>query len=556
MPQGNVTPTIKDGALGAIAASTANIQVALGVCSLGTANTLYSFTQKDDLTSTLGTGPAVDACAFKLDIAGGPQYIMPINASIAGVAGAVTATRIAASTSVMSVTGTPLDAYSVVVKVSSAGTAQVVATGATTIQISLDGGTTFGQAVTIPLAGTYVATGTGLSLVFTVGGATLDFGDKFTLTCTAPFYSSTDVASAFTGLFNDSRTWGAVHLVGYPTVAAALTVTAATNVNPIVVTTSASHGLATGDTVTITGVVGNTAANGTFVVTSVSATTFSIPATGNGAWISGGSVAPGATSLPVATAGAAMATAVSTQMASAATNFRFARAIVEAPPATDANLISAYASFADTRTRVCAGTAVLNSSLTGRQMTRHWAWASAARLSAIRVSESPGWVGRGNIVGVISLVRDERKTPGLFDARFGVGTTIIGAAGFYDDFGNVMAAAGSDYASIMNGRVMDVACTVSRAAFLPFLNSSVRVNALTGTILEQDARSIEGTVAGAVRAAVVAPGDASACSVTINRLDNILSTKILRAKVRVIPLGYAQSITYEIAFYNPALALT
>lgn len=69
------------------------------------------------------------------------------------------------------------------------------------------------------------------------------------------------------------------------------TVTGATNASPIVVTTSAAHGLTTGQTVYIGSVAGNTAANGSFVATVVSATTFSLGgSTGNGAYTSGGTV--------------------------------------------------------------------------------------------------------------------------------------------------------------------------------------------------------------------------------------------------------------------------
>jgi hypothetical protein len=65
-------------------------------------------------------------------------------------------------------------------------------------------------------------------------------------------------------------------------------ITAATNASPIVVT-AAAHGYQTGHSVTIAGVLGNTAANGTFLVTRVSADTFSlIGSTGNGAYTSGG----------------------------------------------------------------------------------------------------------------------------------------------------------------------------------------------------------------------------------------------------------------------------
>jgi Ubiquitin-activating enzyme E1 FCCH domain len=64
-------------------------------------------------------------------------------------------------------------------------------------------------------------------------------------------------------------------------------ITNATNVNPIVIT-SAGHGLVSGSVVTIAGVGGNTNANGTWVVTVIDQNTFSIPATGNSAYTSGG----------------------------------------------------------------------------------------------------------------------------------------------------------------------------------------------------------------------------------------------------------------------------
>lgn len=71
-------------------------------------------------------------------------------------------------------------------------------------------------------------------------------------------------------------------------------ITGATNANPIVITTSGNHNLTSGDSVTIAGVGGNTAANVTgSTATVLSATTFSIPVTGNGAYTSGGYVLGG-----------------------------------------------------------------------------------------------------------------------------------------------------------------------------------------------------------------------------------------------------------------------
>lgn len=65
-------------------------------------------------------------------------------------------------------------------------------------------------------------------------------------------------------------------------------ITGATNASPIEIT-SAAHGLLSGQRVTITGVVGNTAANGTFVITKTGDNTFTLNgSTGNGAYSSGG----------------------------------------------------------------------------------------------------------------------------------------------------------------------------------------------------------------------------------------------------------------------------
>lgn len=91
--------------------------------------------------------------------------------------------------------------------------------------------------------------------------------------------------------FNDltvtsgKRLWGADGV----SVQAVLTVTAASNASPIVLTTAVAHGLSTGATVTVAGVTGNTAANGSWTITSVSSTTFSLlGSTGNGSYVSGG----------------------------------------------------------------------------------------------------------------------------------------------------------------------------------------------------------------------------------------------------------------------------
>lgn len=70
-----------------------------------------------------------------------------------------------------------------------------------------------------------------------------------------------------------------------------LTVNGATNATPIEITTVEDHGLLTGNTVFLAGVGGNTAANGSWVITSTGTKTFTLDSSvGNGAYTSGGVV--------------------------------------------------------------------------------------------------------------------------------------------------------------------------------------------------------------------------------------------------------------------------
>jgi len=67
-------------------------------------------------------------------------------------------------------------------------------------------------------------------------------------------------------------------------------VTDATNASPIVIT-SAGHGFSDGDSVTISGVLGNNAANGTHTVANKTADTFELSGVaGDGAYVSGGKI--------------------------------------------------------------------------------------------------------------------------------------------------------------------------------------------------------------------------------------------------------------------------
>jgi len=89
--------------------------------------------------------------------------------------------------------------------------------------------------------------------------------------------------------------------LGDDTPIAPLTIAGATNASPIVVQTSTPHGIAVASYGTITGVVGLTAANGTWIVERVDATHLKLRnSVGNAAYVSGGTLTLGSTYATIA----------------------------------------------------------------------------------------------------------------------------------------------------------------------------------------------------------------------------------------------------------------
>jgi hypothetical protein len=97
-------------------------------------------------------------------------------------------------------------------------------------------------------------------------------------------------------LFDVLRAWlqpgGTPSDVGSAIDGPTLTVVGASDATPIQITTTVAHGLASGAQVTVSGVAGDTGANGAFTITVTGATTFTLNGSaGNGAWSGGGTVA-------------------------------------------------------------------------------------------------------------------------------------------------------------------------------------------------------------------------------------------------------------------------
>lgn len=424
------------------------------------------------MRTALGYGPLVEAVAHDLAVAGGPVYAVPINASVAGVAGSVSYTRASgtASTGTLAVTGAPYDDFQVRIQITRDGAN--LAAGTAAFIYSLDGGDNYSPEIAVPTGGVYSPTGTGLTLTWSNGaGTAFRTGDIESFDCTAPGYASNDITAAVTVALARTEQYEFIHLVGKASAAAG--------------------------TATVFGVL-------------------------------------------------------DTLMTTAETAYRYIFAIMQAADDTDSNLEAAFASLTSRRVAVCAGFEELISPISGRKYKRPISWSASSRVASIPIGQHLGRVRTGPIANVTAITRDERLTPGMDEARFLTTTTLIGLAGFWFTRGRLMSPTGSDFEQIHHRRVMDTACRIARAQVLQYLNDDLQVDN-AGLIDEATARDIEANVGVALRAAIVQTGQASDSSIVIDRAANILSTGTVPVKVRVRPKGYAEHLSVDIGFVNPAL---
>lgn len=115
---------------------------------------------------------------------------------------------------------------------------------------------------------------------------TQTFPTKAIFSASVALATASDPASPIVGDF-----WYSVNSNAFEGLAKVANISNATNVTPIVVTTLTAHGMTTGQTAYIAGVVGNTAANGTWVVTVLDTVTIRLTSSvGNGAYVSGGAL--------------------------------------------------------------------------------------------------------------------------------------------------------------------------------------------------------------------------------------------------------------------------
>lgn len=210
----DVKHIISDGLLGFGSAQGIGVQVKVGASSVTSAQPIVILGSMgvDRIRALLGDTPLADAAMDAVENGAGRIYCIPVAPGTAGTVSEVQKTG--TGTGSLAVSGTPTNAFDLVVTITAPGTLNGAA-----YTVSINGGHTVSDEATIPIGGVCDLSGTGISLTFaaaSTGDAEKSFalGDIYTVKTTAPTMTNANVLSAMEQLRTFEEVYELVHVVG------------------------------------------------------------------------------------------------------------------------------------------------------------------------------------------------------------------------------------------------------------------------------------------------------------------------------------------------------
>lgn len=208
---GDVNVKVEDGSIGHSSSNGTGTQIKIGVSDVESkAPILISGTMNPKkIKEKVGNTPLADACMDAVEWGATSIYCIPVKAGTSGTIGEITENKTGHGT--FSVTGSPNNAYDIVVEIMDAGECNEGS-----FRYSLDGGNTFTEEMTIPITGEAVLESTGMTVKFTDSedGDSFKEGDCFRFSTTSPSMSNEAVISAVESLINSPLVFEFVHIVG------------------------------------------------------------------------------------------------------------------------------------------------------------------------------------------------------------------------------------------------------------------------------------------------------------------------------------------------------
>lgn len=208
---GDVNVTVEDGNLGRSTSTGIGVQIKIGISNVVSNSPILisgSMTAKK-IMEKLGQTPLADACIDAVEWGANTIYCIPVKTGTAGTVGTIT--KNATGQGGFTISGSPHNAYDIVVEVIDSGKCNDGS-----FRYSIDGGINYSEEMTIPAEGRVALSETGLIAEFTDAGEGDSFaaGDVFTFSTSAPAMSNQEVLKAMESLINNSLAFEFVHIVG------------------------------------------------------------------------------------------------------------------------------------------------------------------------------------------------------------------------------------------------------------------------------------------------------------------------------------------------------
>jgi hypothetical protein len=198
-----------DNQLGVTPPQTGDTMALVGNCSSGPLDTPGLYYRPEDIQSTFGQGPLVEAACYELEWTGRPVVLCRTATTTVGGYGTVDVTDVAGTSVVTTNAATePYDDFEAYIEIVVGGT---IGVAGITYRWSLDGGrtmsaiTALGTSTNITLAG---------NVRFNLAAGTLLAGDSWKCRTSAPKWNTAQLSAALTALRNSLETFQQCQIVG------------------------------------------------------------------------------------------------------------------------------------------------------------------------------------------------------------------------------------------------------------------------------------------------------------------------------------------------------
>jgi hypothetical protein len=181
------------------------------------------------------------------------------------------------------------------------------------------------------------------------------------------------------------------------------------------------------------------------------------------------------------------------------------------------------------------------------------------RLASDPVQRNPGRVKTGSLPIIAAFLDDETLEDADGDVAVIDGKGFItfrrhvGLAGYYFTNDHTATGATDDYRSLARGRIIDKAIFLAYTVYLNELLDEIRVDATTGRIERAQAKYLQQICESQINAAMTSNDEIISVAVFVDANQNVLSTGMICAELRIVPFGYAEEIKIDLGFTNPSL---